>query len=67
LSVQVPTSPPWFEGLPKDPRGFFVLAEASWVDGKPMFSKFDMDQTIALAMQVASRVVRLLWAKLSSL
>jgi hypothetical protein len=51
--VQVPTPPPWFEGLPKDPRGFFVLAEAGWVDGILMFSKFDMDRTIALAMHRA--------------
>jgi hypothetical protein len=42
-----------FEGLPKDPRGFYVLAEAGWVDGEPMFSKFDMDRTIALAMRRA--------------
>lgn len=51
--MEFPTPPPWFEGLPKDPRGFYVLAEAGWVDGEPMFSKFDHDRTIALAMHRA--------------
>lgn len=45
--------PPWFDGLPKDPRGFFVLAEAGYVDGQPSFSKFDMDRTVALVMHRA--------------
>ncbi|WP_166906835.1 hypothetical protein [Mycobacterium sp. DL440] len=53
MNTQTPTPPPWFEGLPKDERGFYVLAEAGWVDGQPMFSKFDMDRTIALAMHRA--------------
>jgi hypothetical protein len=51
--MELPTPPPWFDGLPKDPREFYVLAEAGWVDGEPMFSKFDMDRTIALAIHRA--------------
>jgi len=51
--VQLPTPPPWFEDLPRDPRGFYVLAEAGWVDDQPSFAKFDLDRTIALAIHRA--------------
>jgi hypothetical protein len=47
------TPPPWFDGLPQDPRGFYVLAEAGWIAGEPVFSKFDVDRTVALAIHRA--------------
>lgn len=53
MSTQLPEPPPWFEDLPKDPRGFYILAEAGWVNGEPSFSKFDMDRTIALVLHRA--------------
>lgn len=52
-AMEFPTPPPWFEGLPKDSRGFFVLAEAGYLDGKPSFSKFDHDRTVALEIHRA--------------
>jgi hypothetical protein len=38
---------------PQDARGFYVLAEAGWEDGKPVFNKFSIERTLVLAINRA--------------
>lgn len=51
--MEMPPPPPWVEGLPQDERGFYILAEAGYLNGKPTFSRNDMDRTVALAINRA--------------
>lgn len=51
--MEMAPPPPWVEGLPQDERGFYVLAEAGYLSGKPTFSRNDMDRTVALAINRA--------------
>jgi hypothetical protein len=51
--VELPEPAPWIAELPQDSRGFFVLSEAGWEGGKPVFSKFSVERTFVLAMNRA--------------
>lgn len=41
------------QGLPVDPRGYVVPAEAPWRDGKPIISAYDKARTLAIALNSA--------------
>lgn len=53
MAFNFPEPAPWFETLPRDARGFFVLAEVGWEGGKPIFSKFSVERTVVLAINRA--------------
>lgn len=50
MPLELPEPAPWIASLPQDQRGFYVLAEAGWEDGKPIFSKFSVERTVTLAV-----------------
>lgn len=53
MTFEFPAPAPWFEDLPRDPRGFFILAEAGWEAGKPIFNRFSVERTVVLAINRA--------------
>jgi hypothetical protein len=63
VSVDSPTPPPWIAELPQDGRGFYVPAEAGWQSGEPVFSKYSVERTVALAMRRACAVCGYLMPK----
>ena len=50
MPSELPEPAPWIGGLPQDERGFYVLSEAGWENGKPIFSKFSVERTVTLAV-----------------
>jgi hypothetical protein len=56
MSSGTVTAPPWIADLPTDARGFHTPAGAGWLDGTPIFSKFHVDRTVALALRRACAV-----------